>query len=250
MQRIKFFIFIPIHYLYGIPYLGLVYLVGLFNRKLRIKMAYGYNRLTAWWLYWAAGAKFEVEGIENLYQDTNVLYVSNHRSMLDIPLMMRYMKEPILFIGKDSIKKWPFIGWWLHAMDGLFLNRTSPKEGLKTILVAIDRIKQGESCIIYPEGTRSKTKDMLPFKPGSFKLATKPNIPIVPMAVLGTADVFENNKVNLKPETVYLKVGQPIILDELDPEDKKNISKYTQTIIGHMYQELLDKQAAAKEQTK
>ncbi len=246
MQRLKFFIFIPIHYLYGIPYLGLVYLIGLFNHPLRVKMAYGYNRLTAWWLFLAAGAKFDVEGIDNLYQDTNVLYVSNHRSMLDIPLVMKYVKEPMIFIGKDSIKKWPFIGWWLAAMDGLFLNRTSPKEGLKTILHAIDRIKQGESCIIYPEGTRSRTKEMLPFKPGSFKLATKPNIPIVPMAVLGTADVFENNKVNLKSETVYLKVGKPIILDQLDPEDKKNISKYVQNIIQEMYEELLAKQAKDK----
>ncbi len=246
MQRLKFFIFIPIHFLCGIPYLGLIHLIGLFNRPLRVKMAYGYNRLTAWWLFWAAGAKFDVEGIDNLYQDTNVLYVSNHRSMLDIPLMMKYVKKPMIFIGKDSIKKWPFIGWWLHAMDGLFLNRTNPREGLKTILHAIDRIKNGESCIIYPEGTRSRTKEMLPFKPGSFKLATKPNIPIVPMAVLGTADVFENNKINLRPEKVYLKVGKPIILDQLTSEDQRNISKYVQNIIQGMYDDLLAKQAKDK----
>ena len=129
-------------------------------------------------------------------------------------------------------------------MDGLFLDRSSGRAGLKTILKAIELINNGASCVIYPEGTRSKTEELLPFKAGSFKLATKPNVPIVPTAVLGTADVFENNGLNLKAKTIYFKIGEPIIYDELDKEDQKHISKYVQNIVQEMYEELLEKKSS------
>lgn len=246
MRRLYFCIIMPIHFLAGLPYLGLTLLVGLFNHELQVLMAYRYNQLTSWWLYKIAGAKIITKDIENLNQDTNVVYVSNHRSMLDIPLVMLYSKKPIIFIGKKSIKKWPFIGWWLLAMDGLLLDRSSPRAGLKTILEAIELIKSGRSCIIYPEGTRSKTKDMLPFKQGSLKLASKTNVPVVPISILGTEDVFESNYINLTPDTVYISVGKPIYLDQLSKEDQLKSAAYIQDIINVMYQEQLELQKQEK----
>lgn len=247
MRRLYFFLVMPIHFLAGLPYLGLTLFVGLFNHELQVLMAYRYNQLTSWWLYTIAGAKVVAKGTENFNLDTNVVYVSNHRSMLDIPLVMLNSKKPIIFIGKDSIKKWPFIGWWLQAMDGLLLDRSSPRAGLKTILEAIELIKSGRSCIIYPEGTRSKTKEMLPFKQGSLKLASKSNVPIVPISVLGTEDVFENNHINLTPDTVYLTVGEPIYLDQLSKEDQLKSAAYVQAIIQEMYTEQLELQKQAKQ---
>ncbi len=246
MRRLYFFIIMPIHFLAGLPYLGIILLIGLFNHDLQVLLAYRYNQLTSWWLYKIAGAKIIAKGIENFDQDTNVVYVSNHRSMLDIPLVMLHSKKPIIFIGKDSIKKWPFIGWWLQAMDGLLLDRSSPRAGLKTILEAITLIKSGRSCIIYPEGTRSKTKDMLPFKQGSLKLASKSNVPIVPISVLGTEDVFENNHINLSPDTVYITVGEPIYLDQLSKEDQLKSAPYIQKVIEKMYKEQQELQRLAK----
>lgn len=246
MRRLYFFIIMPIHFLAGLPYLGLTLFVGLFNHELQVLMAYRYNQLTSWWLYKIAGAKIIAKGLENFEQDTNVVYVSNHRSMLDIPLVMLHSKKPIIFIGKDSIKKWPFIGWWLQAMDGLLLDRSSPRAGLKTILEAIELIKAGRSCIIYPEGTRSKTKEMLPFKQGSLKLASKTNVPIIPISVLGTEDVFESNYINLTPDTVYLTVGEPIYLDQLSKEDQLKSAAYVQDVIQVMYEEQLELQKQDK----
>lgn len=245
MRRIMFFILMPLHFLLSIPVLGVVHLIGTFNRPLRRKLAYKFNRVTAWLLYRISGAKFVVKGLENVPTDTNFLLVSNHRSMLDIPLIMLHFKKPMIFIGKDAIRRWPFIGWWLVAMDGLFIDRTSPKEGLKTILTAIERIRAGESCIIYPEGTRTKTKEIQPFKQGSLKLASKTGVPVIPVAVLGTDDVFENNHINLKPETVYLTIGKPIDLSELSKEDQIRSATYIQEIIETMYQaQILEKDIA------
>lgn len=245
MRRILFFILMPLHFLISTPYLGIIHLIGIFNRPLRRTMAYKFNRLTAWLLYRISGAKFVIKGRENIPDDTNFLLVSNHRSMLDIPLVMLNFKKPMIFVGKDAIRRWPYIGWWLSAMDGLFIDRTSPKEGLKTILTAIERIKAGESCIIYPEGTRTRTKEIQPFKQGSLKLASKTGVPVIPIAVLGTDDVFENNYLNLKPETVYMTIGKPIYLSDLSKEDQLRSASYVQEIIESMYQaQILEKDIA------
>jgi len=248
MRRLLFFIIIPIHFILGLPYLGIVYFVGLFNKQMQYKMAYRYNQLTSWWIMTIAGAKFVIEGKENLSPPSNVLYVSNHRSMLDIPSLILHSKQPILFIGKDTIKNWPFIGWWLHAMGGLFLDRSSARAGLKTILTAIDRIKAGESCVIFPEGTRSKTDELMPFKQGSLKLASKTGVPIIPISILGTDDVFENNHINLKSETVYLSAGEPIDLNSLSKEDQRRSGEYVRQVIQTMYSQQLAKQAKEKTQ--
>lgn len=244
MRRIVFFIVMSIFYVVTLPYLGIVYLIGQFNRKARVHMAYHFNRLTGWLIFAIAGAKFNVEGLEHIPTDSAAVFVGNHRSMLDIPLLMRYSRRPINFIGKKSILKWPFVGWWMRAMDGLFLDRKNARQGLKTILSGIERIKNGESFAIYPEGTRSRTDELLPFKQGSLKLASKSGAPVIPIAVRGTAAVFENNHINLKPETIYFRIGEPIDLSTLSKEDQLTSASYVREIIDTMYQDLVQLEAA------
>lgn len=235
MRRFLFFIFISIYYLLGLPLLLIAYIIGTVNMPLRRTIAYHYNRMTGWIIFTVAGAKFITKGLENIPKDSNAVFVSNHKSMLDIPAIMRFSKRPINFIGKKSIMKWPFIGWWMAAMDGLFLDRTSPRQGLKTILTAIERIKDGESFAIFPEGTRSQSEEFLPFKQGSLKLASKSGAVIIPIAIRGTVDVFENNGLNLKPATVYFSVGEPIDLSTLSKEDQQKSASYVSEIIQKMY---------------
>ncbi|WZL82086.1 lysophospholipid acyltransferase family protein [Vallitaleaceae bacterium 9-2] len=246
MRKILFFIVIPTYYLLGLPLLLATYIIGTFNMPMRRTIAYHYNRITGWLIFTVAGAKFITTGLENIPKDSNAVFVSNHKSMLDIPAIMRFSNRPINFIGKKSIMRWPFVGWWMAAMDGLFLDRTSPREGLKTILTAIERIKNGESFAIFPEGTRSKTEDFLPFKQGSLKLASKSDTVVIPIAIRGTVDVFENNGLNLKPATVYFSVGDPIDLSTLSKEDQLKSALYVSKIIEKMYVESLTNMVSSK----
>lgn len=235
MRRLLFFLIMPLHFLLGMPLLGLVHLVGTRNKKLQYKWTYKYNRLTAWWLYVIAGAKVHASGLENIPTDHNVLYVGNHKSMLDIPLLMKCIKTPLVFVSKKGVLKYPVLGWWIQASGALFLERGDARKDIEAILASIERLKGGETLVIFPEGTRSKEDAFLPFKQGSMKLASKSGVPIIPFAVKGTAEVFEGNHINLSPEHVYIQFGEPIILSELPKEVQMKSAEYVSEQIRKMY---------------
>lgn len=235
MRRTLFLILMPIHYIVGLPYFLLLLILKQFRPLKVAELAYHYNRLTAWLMFFCSGATFSVDGLEHLTEPTCCLYVSNHRSMLDITLMLKYIKKPAVFMGKESVSKWPVIAWWMALQDTIFVDRDSPREGMKAVKRAIDYLKDGRSIILFPEGTRSKTADMLPFKKGSVRMAQKAGVPIVPIAVKGTDDVFENNGFNLKAGLVQCKVGAPIYLDQVTIKEGQTYSEYIREVIQDMY---------------
>ena len=128
----------------------------------------------------------------------------------------------------------------MKYLNCLFLDRDNKKEGLKTILQAIDNVKNGTSMFIMPEGTRSKTDEMLPFKKASFRIAEKANCKVVPVAILNSANVFENQFPRIKSGTIIVEYGEPIDLPNMDKEEKKDIAGIAQKAI----QEMLDKNRA------
>lgn len=235
MRRTLFLILMPIHYIIGLPYFLVLTLFKLINHDKAVALAYQYNRLTAWLMFFCSGATFEVEGLEHISEPDACLYVGNHRSMLDITLMLKYIKEPAVFMGKESVSKWPVIAWWMRLQDTIFVDRNSPREGMKAVKRAIEYLKAGRSIILFPEGTRSKTADMLPFKKGSVRMAQKAGVPIVPIAIKGTDDVFENNGFNLKAGLIQCKVGKPIDLNDVELKDDQTYSEYIRSVIQDMY---------------
>ncbi len=115
------------------------------------------------------------------------------------------------------------------------------------VLAGISQIKDGISVCIFPEGSRSKSPletDMLPFKEGSLKMAEKTGCAIIPMAMVHTADIFENHLPFIHCTHVILTYGAPIYPNELDKEQRKHLGAYTQTIIRHMLEEELNLPAA------
>lgn len=181
-----------------------------------------------------SGTHVTVIGEENVPKDTPVLYVGNHRS--DFDTVITYARCPGLtgYVSKDSIKKIPILSLWMKRLYCLFLNRDDIKEGLKMVLTGIDQIKRGISICIFPEGTRGIEGDetnMLPFKEGSLKMAEKTGCPIIPMALTGTADIFENHFPLIRSAHVILQYGEPIYPKELTKEEKKRLGSYTQTKI-------------------
>ena len=181
-----------------------------------------------------SGVKVTVIGEEKIPTDSAVLYVANHRSMFDIFLTYSRCKNRTGFVAKKEIEKFPLLSDWMRALHCLFLDRKDIKEGLKTILAAIEKIKSGISIFIFPEGTRCKANsdlEMLPFHDGSFKIATKTKCPIVPVAFNNTSNIFEAHFPIIKPVNVVLEYCDPIYPDQLDRETLKHIGSYTQNII-------------------
>lgn len=188
-----------------------------------------------------AGVSITVKGIENIPDDGAVLYVGNHRSYFDI--LVGYVTVPGLmgFVAKKEMESIPLLSGWMANVNCLFLNREDLKEGLKTILAGIDNVKRGVSVWIFPEGTRNKNEDLLellPFKEGSLKIAEKSGRPIIPVAMTGTAEVFEKHFPIIKPSHITIEFGTPIVIKELSPEEKKFAGAYVrQTIIKMLERE-------------
>lgn len=186
---------------------------------------------------WISGVKVTVIGEENVPKDAPVLYIGNHRSFFDIPLT--YPRCPIRtgYIAKKELEKVPLLSGWMKYLHCLFLDRTDIKQGLKTILTAIEKVKSGISICIFPEGTRNKNEketDLLPFHEGSFKIATRAKCPIIPMAISGSVNLWEAHFPKIKPCHVVIEYGKPIYVDQLDKETQKHIGAYTQNILLEM----------------
>ena len=149
---------------------------------------------------------FKIEGQENI-PDGPCLFVANHQAYGDIPALMKVAgNHQIGFIAKDDLEKVPYISTWIRETRGLFIRRGHPKDAIKTIKEGIELLKNGFSLAIFPEGTRSKGGEMRHFKAGSFKLATKSQVPIVPVVIDGTYKIFEETGYLTKGVTVNIKV--------------------------------------------
>lgn len=182
------------------------------------------------------GTKVTVIGQENI-PDQAVLYVGNHRGYFDI--LVGYTTVPNLtgFVAKKEMLRYPLLSDWMRNVNCLFLDRKNIKEGMKMILTGVDKIRHGISIWIFPEGTRSEHVDLLellPFKEGSLKIAEKAKCPVIPVAITGTSEIFEDHLPFMKPSRVTIEYGKPIDLEQLTPEERKRAGAYTRTIILEM----------------
>lgn len=217
-----------------IPVMALEWVIGKFNIQAKsissLRIVQGAFRL----ILWISGVKVTEIGRENVPEDQAVLYVGNHRSAFDILLLYVRCHRPTGFVAKKEMEKYPLLRVWMRYLHCLFLDRENIKEGLKTILKAIEYAKSGISICIFPEGTRSKSEDeldMLLFHDGSFKIAQKSGCPIVPVAMNNTSAMFEDQFPRIKRRHVVIEYCKPIVLSELSKEDQKHIGTYTQNII-------------------
>ena len=183
-----------------------------------------------------AGATVHVHGIEKI-PDRNVLFVCNHLSNIDFAVVIAAIDRYMSFVAKKELEKTPFLNKWMEMLNTLFMDRSDMKSQLKNILQGIEMLKAGETVFIFPEGTRSRDGKMLEFKAGSFKLATKSGVPVVPLTLVGTGDILEYNGYKLKPGDVHFYVHDPIYMEDLDAEQKKNLHVIVQDIVAKTYYE-------------
>ncbi|WP_044914110.1 lysophospholipid acyltransferase family protein [Butyrivibrio sp. WCE2006] len=236
IRLILVFLFLLVFLLCSIFIQFVLWIIGKFNIDIKKKTSL---RIVSWafrCVAFLAGAKLTVIGEENVPKDKAVLYVGNHRSYFDI--VLSYSRVPRLtgYIAKKEIIKVPVLSQWMKNMDCLFLDRSDIRQGLEVILSAIDKVKNGISITIYPEGTRNGTDEMLPFHKGSFKIAQKTGCPIIPMTINNSNAIFEDHLPFIKRSHVVLEYGKPIYIDDLSPEDKKNIETYCHNLIQETYQ--------------
>jgi 1-acyl-sn-glycerol-3-phosphate acyltransferase len=193
-------------------------LLGLW--KPMVVFAYWFARGWAWFLLKVVNCKLTVQGRENIPVSGGYCLVSNHGSIFDILLLLRYAGRPFGFIAKKELILLPFMNVWILVLGGLFIDRKNHRKALQTINTGIARIKAGEGMVIFPEGHRSRGQGLLPFHPGSLKLATRSNSVIVPVALSGTWEIFEKSY-RVTPGRVNITFCEPINTAGLSAEDRK-----------------------------
>lgn len=216
----------------SIPVFLIEWIIGKFNPKVR---DYSCLRIVQWAFHvmlTMTGVQVTVIGEEHI-PDEPVLYIGNHRSFFDILLTYSRCQRLTGYVAKKEMEHIPLLSTWMRFLYCLFLDRTNPKEGLKTIIQAIDYVKTGISICIFPEGTRNKGEElsMLDFKDGALKIAEKSGCAIIPMSMNNTAEIFENHFPRVKKTHVILEYGAPIYVKDLDLQTKKHLGDYCQTLI-------------------
>lgn len=181
-----------------------------------------------------SGSTVETEGLENI-PDEACLFVGNHTGYFDIMVTETVIPTGVGYVAKDSFSSIPGLSAWMDLIHCLFLNRSDPKEGIKTILKGAEYLKEGYSMLIFPEGTRSKDGQLGEFKGGSLKMAQKAHCPIVPVAISGSSTIFEDNKnLSIKPSTVNVTFGKPIYISQMSRAEQKLILEQIKETIGEI----------------
>ena len=238
-RAIVILILFAIFLLVTFPITLIGFLVGKVSMKLRYKIARGIASFASNAFFILSGAKITVTGLENVPQSNQaVLFVGNHKSYMDIPLLIKHIPFPLAFIAKVDLKKVPFVSQVMILLGCLFMDRGDVRQSLEIIKEGVNKLKRGESLLIFPEGTRSKTDTLLPFKQGSLKLAEKSNVLIIPFAIKGTDELFGNHGFRVTPTNVWLTFGKPIDLSQMNLEEKKKSAHYVQEIIQNMCLEM------------
>ena len=188
------------------------------------------------WTYFTIniiGMEIEVEGFENI-PDKTCVFMGNHQSILDIPVMRYSTQRTLDFVAKKELAKAPLIGYWITHVKSVTIDRDNVREGMKAINQAVNNIKDGYNFTIFPEGTRSKDGKIHEFKRGSIKIATKSKAPIVPVAIKGTSACFEDSK-EFVPGKVKVIFGEPIETENLSKEVEKELMLRVEESVRNLY---------------
>jgi len=166
-------------------------------------------RAWSWLILVTTGVRVHVTGLDQLVLGTTYVFVSNHQSIYDIPVLFWSLPYQVRIIAKQSLGSFPFLGWHLRRTGHLLVNRRNPNRSL-----ILERwrelVKLGLSLIIFPEGTRSRDGRVGGFKAGSFLLAIEAGLTVVPLSVVGTRFVMSKGRLTTSPGSVALTVHRPI----------------------------------------
>ena len=174
-------------------------------------------------LLFIAGTKIEVRGRENLpAADQAALFVGNHRSYFDIIILQTLTNGPIGFVAKKEFLSYPLLPLYTADIGSIFLDRENVRESLKTINDGTERMKMGLSLGLFPEGTRNHGDQLLPFKPGGYRMAEKSDSPLIVMALTNVGKIFEENKCHfLRRRHVIIEFDKPVYPSQLSKEERK-----------------------------
>lgn len=185
------------------------------------------GRIWATLTAFGAGVRVRSFGLQGLDRDEAYVFAGNHASAADIPILQSILPPNFRWIAKEELFRFPIFGPALRAAGYIAINRSSGREAMRSLQKAATRISTGASVVIFPEGTRTNTGELLPFKSGGLRLAIKSDRPVVPFFIHGSRRVLQPKKYWVSPGTVYVYFGEPIETTELKSADRDALAEQT-----------------------
>lgn len=180
-----------------------------------------------------AGVIVETEGTEVLNKSDSYIFISNHSSYFDIPILMKAIPNNVRFIYKDTLTKIPILGWGMYLGGYIPISRENIREAMKSLKAAAERIRKGISVVIFPEGTRSKDGIPGEFKRGMFILADEAKVQLVPTTIIGSVNILPRNKLQIRSGKVKVVFNKPEeyrkdknILEDIKEKITINLEKF------------------------
>jgi len=185
-----------------------------------------------------AGIWVRVEGKENLNANENYVFIANHRAYIDIPAMFVATQRDLRFIAKQELRKVPFIGYAIKRMDMIYLQRKDASSAYGSYSLAIEKVKAGADILIFPEGTRSRTEKIQPFRKGAVQVAANAGVKLVPVAIKNAGKLWSMNNMRFRPGYIKVKIGEPYTIESAESNVLKQEIKKAQEIVEKMHNEL------------
>ena len=196
--------------------------------------------LARWWsrgVLASAGVRVRVRSQTTFDPKRSYVVMPNHLSTVDIWAIFVAVPVPLRFIAKKQLGRIPLFGWAMRAGRFIFIDRQNATSARRTIEHAVERIRQGCSVVIFPEGTRSRDGQLGPFKKGGFHLAINSGAEVVPVAIRGTREVMPRGAALIRRGVVDIEIGEPISTAGLGPNDRQALLEQVRARLAEMLAE-------------
>ena len=223
-----FALFMIFSLLFFIPY-GVLKLLKL--NRLLYRFTHWVTMFWGKYVFLITRCRMSVNGLENVPSHGRIIYIGNHQGYADIPFLMANLPTTVGFIAKKELGKIPILTHWMKAINCVFIDRGHLRQAMRDIGDGIDKAASGYPMVIFPEGTRSRSSEIGPFKSGSILLAAKAGITIVPVTINGTYKIFEENN-KIVPAELQLTIHPSIETKGMNEAEQKCLTERLWKIIA------------------
>ncbi len=237
MKKILWLLYQPYKWLIYIPFLGIntvilgsiTVVLGMFKwQRAGDFCGILWSRINAC----MAPVFVKIKGRKHIVKGRSYVIVANHRSSFDILIVYAFLGLRFKWVMKKELRKVPGLGYGSKAIGHIFIDRSNTKKAIETMNEAREKIRDGVSVFFFPEGTRSKTGDLLPFKKGAFYLAIELGLPILPVSINGTDRILPPDTFNLFPGKAEIIFHEPVDITGYTKERIPELTKKVRAVIA------------------
>jgi 1-acyl-sn-glycerol-3-phosphate acyltransferase len=234
LSRLRsYLILAPLVWIYTIILGGLSLLSSFFDRNGEIQ--HRFARVWARVILGTLGGRVTVVGLDGIDISRPHVYVVNHLSALDIPVLYLHLPFQFRILAKSELFRYPFMGWHLSRSGQIPVDLENPKKSIRSLNRAVEAVRNGMPLVIFPEGGRSAHGQLQPFMGGAFFAAIRAKVDVVPMALIGTYEMLKMNTWHIKPRPLRLLVGKAISTSGLSVRDTEAVTERAREAIAGLY---------------